>query len=148
LNISKVSYSRKFNLGNYETMDLEVEAQLNEKDNPLEGWSILADNTEMWFIDYQRKKAKNMESEGKPQAQTPSVQTPFSKPSNSPPSILTKFPQEMADNLTATLENGVWKIKPTHLLETALFAKTCKFVEDLGGSYVQEPKNKHWEIKA
>ena len=82
-------------------------------------------------------------------AKTPS-QTPF-QPSNSPPqqqSILTKFPPEMADNLTATLENGVWKIKPTHLLETALFAKTCKLVEDLGGSYVQEPKNKHWEIKA
>jgi hypothetical protein len=88
-----------------------------------------------------------MESEGKPRAQTPS---PFSKPSNSPPqtSILNKFPQEMADNLTATLENSVWKIKPTHLLETALFAKTCKFVEDLGGSYIQEPKNKHWEVKA
>jgi hypothetical protein len=72
------------------------------------------------------------------------------KPSPTSPQtdILTKFPPEMANNLIATLENGVWKIKPTHLLETQLFAKTCKFVEDMGGSYVQEPKNKHWEVKA
>jgi hypothetical protein len=73
MNISKVSYTRKFNLGNYESCDLMVEAQLNEKDNPLEVWSILADNAEMWFIGSQKKdkpKAESNESKSTTQPTT------------------------------------------------------------------------------
>jgi replication factor A1 len=65
--ITKVSFSRKYNLGNYETLDVGAEAELTEQDNPLEAWSILRDNAEMWFIDQQRKK--DAEASG---AQTPS----------------------------------------------------------------------------
>ena len=88
MNITKVSYTRKFNIGNYESCDLMVEAQLNEKDNPLEVWSILADNTEMWYINSQSKtkpKAENVE--GIKPRETPSISSPFHQPSTSPTSI-------------------------------------------------------------
>ncbi len=55
MKIIKVAFTRKFNLGNYESLDLYAEAELNEKDNPLEIWAILRDNTEMWFRDSLKK---------------------------------------------------------------------------------------------
>ena len=56
MNVTKVAYTRKFNIGNYESVDVSIEAQLNDKDNPLEVWSILADNAEMWFIGEKTRK--------------------------------------------------------------------------------------------
>lgn len=34
MNVSKVSYRKKFNLGNYETEDLEVEVTVQPGENP------------------------------------------------------------------------------------------------------------------
>jgi len=62
MRITKVAFTRKFNLGNYESLDVHAEAELNDKDNPLESWSILRDNTEMWFIDQQRKKPSEQQN--------------------------------------------------------------------------------------
>lgn len=56
MNINKVAVTRKFNLGNYESLDLSAEATLNEKDNPLEVWQILRDNIEMEFVAMQKPK--------------------------------------------------------------------------------------------
>jgi hypothetical protein len=56
MKITKVMVNRKFNLGNYETLDIAAEAELNETDNPLEIWGVLKDNIEMSFIDMQKKK--------------------------------------------------------------------------------------------
>ena len=55
MKITKVSVNRKFNLGNYETLDLAGEAELSEKDSPLEVWEIIRDNIEMEFQAMQRK---------------------------------------------------------------------------------------------
>lgn len=56
MKITKVAFNRKFNLGNSETLDASMEAELTEKDNPQEALTILRDNVEMWFIDQQRRK--------------------------------------------------------------------------------------------
>lgn len=55
MNINKASVTRKFNLGNYESIDLTLEADLNEKDNPLNCLQELRDAIEMEFINMQRK---------------------------------------------------------------------------------------------
>ena len=99
MNITKVSYSRKFSLPNYENLDLSIEAQLNEKDNPLEVWSILSDNAEMWFIGERNKKAKTQVPLQQPVPQvtaTPSTSTPI-KWEPMPPSP--KGPWEKSDYL-------------------------------------------------
>ena len=73
MNVTKVAYTRKFNIGNYESVDVSIEAQLNDKDNPLEVWSILADNAEMWFIGEKTRKkgAPQATSEEKPAVNHP-----------------------------------------------------------------------------
>lgn len=63
MKITKVGFTRKFNLGGYESLDVSAEAELNEKDNALEVWTILKDNAEMWFIDLQRAKTKPQQTE-------------------------------------------------------------------------------------
>jgi len=88
MNITKVSYSRKFSLPNYENLDLSIEAQLNEKDNPLDVWSILADNTEIWFIEKTRKAKQDVKPQTTPQQPapqaTPTANMPLPSPSLTP----------------------------------------------------------------
>lgn len=61
MNIKTVSVSRKFNLGNYESLDLYMEADLAANENPKEALAILRDNLEMTFAEMQRAKPKPAE---------------------------------------------------------------------------------------
>ena len=63
-------------------------------------------------------------------------------------SILQRFPEDLERQLTATLENGMWIIKPKCFLDSKVFGEVCRLVEDLDGEYVKEPKNNRWRIKA
>lgn len=49
MKLDRISLNRKFNLGNYETLDLGLEAQLGEQDNPLDVWKQLEDLAEMYL---------------------------------------------------------------------------------------------------
>ena len=55
MRIITVTFSRKFNLGNYETLGASMEAEISDVDNPQETLTILRDNVEMWFRDQQKK---------------------------------------------------------------------------------------------
>ncbi len=68
MQIKLVKVQQKFNLGNYQSLSLAAEAELNEKDNPLEAWNILRDNIEMCFTDMQRKRNQPTQQQ-KPQTQ-------------------------------------------------------------------------------
>ena len=68
---TKVTFNRKFNIGNYQTIDVGGEIELGEKDNMLEAWTIGIDNAEMWHLDYQRKMEKKQE--------TPKLEPPLEK---------------------------------------------------------------------
>ena len=143
MNITKVSYSRKYNLGNYETLDVAAEAVLNEKDNPLEAWSILADNTEMWFIAEKNKKAN-------PQQKQPS--TPQPNATQPKPEavknidILKEFTEEQENRLTAERKGDYWIIRPKHFLGSELFAQISATVRSLQGEYISAGKDSHWRV--
>lgn len=109
MKITKVSFTRKFNLGNYESLDVAAEAELNENDNALEVWSILKDNAEMWFIDQQRKDKKPSPTSN-PQAEKQSA--PSAIPPNQPaPSTSPSTPHQNQkwEEMAATENNkGIW----------------------------------------
>jgi hypothetical protein len=56
MKITKVMVNRKFNLGNYESIDISAEAELGEKDTAFEVWSILKDNADNWFMESKKPK--------------------------------------------------------------------------------------------
>jgi hypothetical protein len=58
MKITKVMVNRKYNLGNYETLDIAAEAELSEKDTAYEVWSILKDNADNWFMEMRNPKPK------------------------------------------------------------------------------------------
>jgi hypothetical protein len=140
MNITKVSYSRKFSLSNYENLDLSIEAQLGEKDNPLEVWSILADNAEMWFISERNKKAK-------PQT-APQQPAPQAKPATQTiESIRKKFPAGIESKIDFAEKNGYIIIKSKQFLDSEAFREVLDTVLSLGGEYVSAGKDTHWRVK-
>lgn len=109
MNITKVYFGRKFSLGNFEMLELGVEAALNEKDNPLEVWSILSDNAEMWFISQKNKKSAAPQPTVNPlkneSPQTPTAPTQL-KWEQMPPSP--KGPWEKTTDLNTPETNALY----------------------------------------
>jgi hypothetical protein len=149
--ISKVSFTRKWNLGNFESLDLSIEAQIGEKDNPLETWTILKDNAEMWFIDYKKKLMGG--NEGK--QPFPSVSPTSPKPSATPPTqqrrsindIAHSFPEIIEAKLTFEQRIDYIIIKPKYFLGTEMFAQISGMICSMGGEYISAGKDSHWRIK-
>jgi hypothetical protein len=56
MNIKKIAITRKFNLGNYESLDLTAEADLLETDGLTASLMILRESIEMAYTDMQRVK--------------------------------------------------------------------------------------------
>ena len=144
MNITKVSYSRKFSLGNYETLDLSVEAALNEKDNPLEVWNILADNTEMWYISEKNKKEKSASTAPTTTTSAPATQQPKEQARNI--DILKEFTEEQENRLTAKREGNAWIITPKQFLGTEMFAQISATIRSLHGEYISAGKDSHWRV--
>ena len=68
MRIEKAVFTRKYNLGNYESLDLSLESSLGDKDNPQEVWSVLQDQADVWFANRNRKKSEEpIMPEEKPQ---------------------------------------------------------------------------------
>ncbi len=85
MKIDRVSLERKFNLGNYETLDVGLEAMLGEKDNPLDVWKQLEDLAELYL------QARTAKPETKPaSAEAPKLAVapkPVVTPPTSPPQV-------------------------------------------------------------
>jgi len=143
MNITKVAYTRKFNLGNYESLDLSIEAVLNEKDNPLEVWSILSDNAEMWFISEKTRKTKQ---DAKPQSapQQPALQAKSA--SQAIENIRKKFPEDIENRLDFEEKNGDIIVKSKQFLGSEAFREALDAVTALSGKYVSAGRDSHFII--
>lgn len=61
MELDRVKLNRKYNLGNYETIDVGFEAETNEQDNPLDVLKHLEDMAELYL------QARTAKTEQKPQ---------------------------------------------------------------------------------
>jgi hypothetical protein len=95
--------SRKFNLGNYETLDMALEYQLAEGDNPKQILAELREAIEMEFIDMQRKKPAGGGGDN-PRPTQPPLAT-ASSPKPLPPASQLKW-EEMPKTDT---NKGIWQ---------------------------------------
>ena len=92
---------------------------------------------------------KPVEKQGTTQAPLKPQTATAPMPSTSPSfTILEKFSQDLAEQLTAEKIGNKWIVKPLHFLNTDVFYDVCKEAKELQGIYLKEPKNNHWEIPA
>lgn len=142
MKITKAVFERTFNMGNYESLRVGAEAELGENDNALEVWSILRDNSEMWYIDQQRKKQAEKGGVNSSVTQPATATAPSPQPS---PPILEKFTPQQRSLLT--VKNG--SIYPKEYIEDKfVWIAINVAAEAQGYKWVKAGDQSHWSKTA
>ena len=141
MKITKVNVTRKFNLGNYESIDIGMEAEVTPEENPNETMQILRDNIEMEYIN--QKTAKRPNQPLKPAA--PATQKSV-MPSDPISKMQSHFTVDLLDRLTFTEKGKDVVIKPVAFLGSEIFAEVSRVVRGMGGEYVSAGKDSHWRV--
>jgi hypothetical protein len=119
--ITEVAVSRKFNLGNYEMLEVGLEAALTESDNPLNALKNLEDMAELYL---QSRLSNDAQPEKKAVAAD---------------SVLLKFPPEYRQHLT--VKNGDIH---SEYVSKERFNEINQVARSLGYEYVSAGKESHW----
>ena len=140
MNLARVS--RRFNLGNYETIDVGFEAFVGEGENVQQVLALL----EQEAVSYVRNA--HPEAFGKPAAQTqPQQPTKMVQPTIQEQLEKIKAPfGDLADLLSFTVKNGTVVVTPRQFLGAENFAKIAGVVRGLGGEYISQGKNSRFEL--
>jgi len=154
MQITKVSFTRKYNLGGYESCDISMEAQIGEKDNPLEVITILSDNIEMEYIALQQKKQPPKEPFKSPMEAANNAQreretiAKTEKPADPMIKVRSLFPEAIENRLDFTWANQGKEIliKPKEFLGTELFAQVHKTITANKGTYISAGRDSHWTV--
>ncbi len=147
MNVQIVRLNRKYNLGNYETLDVGLEAGLTE----LEGadangvLKVLGDLERLAELYLQNRLVRTPgEIEKKKSA---AVSTP--SPTASVPAIdkvRKAFPEELEDRLTFTVKGDWVIVKAKEFLGHDTFGKVAGLIRGLGGEYISAGKDSHFRV--
>jgi hypothetical protein len=149
--ISVAKISRKFNLGNFESMEIGLEAFVGEGENVYDVLFGL-EGTIGTYVQTHHAEALKSSNVLKPQAQPqPQVQTP--QPTKmvqlSIQEQLEKLKEpfgDLASLLNFTVKNGKAVITPRTFLGAENFSKVANVVRGLQGQYISEGKNSRFEL--
>ena len=130
--------NRKFHLPDYESIDVAAEAELSETDNPLEIWSVLVDNAEMWFIDRQRKNKTATPPQTENPLKTESV--PIT-PKNQGEAASQSFSDTTLQNIII-LPDG--DIQTTQRLDREVWVSINEELKQKGYKWVSAGKQSRW----
>jgi len=133
--ISVAKISRKFNLGNYETIEVGLEAFIGEGENIQQVLAILELEAQKYM--------QNAHPEAfKQQSQSANPQTPVSKQKLGPEI----FPEDLRKLLAFEERDGFLVIKPKGFLGAEVFAKVAEVVKSYNGEYVSAGKSSHFKV--
>jgi hypothetical protein len=147
--ISVAKISRKYNLGNFETMEIGLEAFIGEGENV---YGVLAglEGTIGTYMQTHHAEALKTSNVSKPQAQPqPQVQTPQKMAQLTLQEQLEKLKQpfgDLANLLNFTVKDGKLVITPRTFLGAENFSKVASVTRRLNGTYVSEGKNSRFEL--
>ena len=139
MKITKIMVNRKFNLGNYESLDMAAEAEISEADNPLEILAVLRDNIEMEYIAMQNKKTQPAPS---------TTTSPFKRvePKKEEPKTKSGFKDETIKNVVIETNGDIKTIGFIH--DRELWARINDDLKANGYRWISEGKNSHWQKEA
>lgn len=142
--ISEVAISRKFNLGNYETMEVSLQGFLAENEDPKQAMAKLEAEIQAYMHNahpevFGAKQQVTASQTAQPQKmvqltiqeQLEKVKQPFS---------------EFADLLTFTVKEGKIVVTPRQFLGADNFSKVASVVRGLGGQYISAGKESRFEL--
>jgi hypothetical protein len=149
--ISVAKISRRFNLGNYESMEVGLEAFVNEEENVYEVLAGL-EGTIGTYMQTHHADALKSSNVLKPQAQPqPQVQTP--QPTKMAQLTLQEQLErvkqpfgDLANLLSFTVKDGKVLVKPRQFLGAENFSRAASVVRGLGGEYISAGKDSHFKV--
>jgi hypothetical protein len=156
--ISVAKISRKFNLGNYESMEVGLEAFVVEGENVYEVLAGL-EGTIGTYMQTHHAEALKTSNVPKPQVQTPSPQAQPQPQVQTPQPTkmvqltieekLEKVKQhfgEFKDLLAFSTSNGKVVIRARQFLGSEVFSRVANIVRGLGGMYISAGKDSHFQV--
>lgn len=142
--ITLVKLSRKFNLRNYETIELGLECHIFEGESPQQALAMLEAEVQKYM--------KNAHPEAFPKPQQAQVHL---QPQQEKMAQLTIQEQleklresfgDLADSLSFTIEGDKVLVKPRQFLGSEKFAQIASIVHRLNGIYVSAGKESRFEL--
>jgi len=144
--ISEVTFSRKYFLGNFETLELSAHAFLAEGEDPKQVFAKLEAETKA-YMQTAHPEAFKSSNVSKPSQQVP--QQPTKMVQLTIQEQLEKVKQpfgEFEDLLAFTVSDGKVVVRARQFLGSENFAKIASIVRGLGGNYVSAGRDSHFEL--
>jgi len=132
LKLDRVKLNRKYNLGNYETLDVGFEAETTEQDNPLDVLKGLEDLAEL----YLQSRTMKPESSKPEKKETPQ---PTKQQANN---LLEQFPPDYRSYLSVK-DNKIF-IK---FVSKEKWTEINQVAKGLGYEWISAGKDSHWRKK-
>jgi hypothetical protein len=134
--ICEASLTRKFNLGNYESIEVGLKAFIGEGENPQQ---VLAE------LEYHiQRYIQTSHPEATPQ--TLPQQPQRVEKLQTADDVKKKFPEDLEGFLNFEDKGEYIKITPRQYLGAENFAKAAEIVRKIGGDYVSAGKDSHFRV--
>jgi len=139
--ISEASLTRKFNLGNYESLEVGAKAFMAEGENLQQVLAQLEYQLEKYFEAAHPEAFTRQPQPSQPIQQPQAVQRGLTKEDAEK-----LFPDELCELLSFEDKGDYIIIKPRQFLGAENFAKIAQIVREVGGDYVSAGKESHFRI--
>ena len=139
MKITKIVYTRKYNLGSYESHDITLEAEIQDDDSPATVLTSLANVASDWHLSQKR------------QAQTSPENTPPAKSQGDSSTLkplaragfdINKLPTELRQHLTYN-DGQIF----SEYTSKEVWTQINQALKQLGYEWVSAGKDSHWRLK-
>jgi hypothetical protein len=147
--ICEASLTRKFNLGNYESVEVGLKAFVGEGEDPLQVLAKLEYNINKYIqTSHPEATPQTSPQQPSPQQLQPSQPIPQSQVEKlqTVDDVKKNFPEDMQSLLNFEETQDLIIIKPKAFLGSENFAKVAQIVRRIGGDYVSAGKESHFRV--
>ena len=142
--IKEVNMSKKFNLGNYEMIEIGVAGSVSRGESVGDALGNLEKAIEHYFV-HQRTQKKRQSV--KVEAPKPPVNEKQQDEKSRIAKAKDDLPSQYQNKLYVHVADGKVCISPLSYLGTELFAEISDFIRnEMGGEYVSAGKESHWKL--